>query len=186
MNNINNLESKFYEALIQLKPSKRIKGEIGVFAIRNIKVGTIVGDIKFLNENIFYSREQYQTLDKTTQEIINKFCIQTEEGFYGPPNINYLSIPWYINHSCSGNVGFDDIGNFITIKYIRKGEELCYDYSFTGSKPINMSRCNCGSKNCRKVITGEEWKDLNYRKKNFKYFMPELKNLISSLNKNNN
>jgi hypothetical protein len=166
------------QAIIQLKPSTRIQGEIGVFAIRNLKMSTIVGDTKWLNEDCLYTWEQYRKLDRKTREVIARFCIHTEQGFHGPSNLNYFSIPWYINHSCEGNIGFDDAGNFVTIKYVRAGEELCYDYSFTGTRPINMSKCLCGLEKCRKKITGEEWRDPDYRKKNFRHFTPELKNLI--------
>jgi uncharacterized protein len=169
---------KFNKALIRIKPSGIVKGQVGVFAVRNLTKGTIIGDVRFLNEDLFFTWDEYKKIDHKSKALIKDFCITTQEGIYGPRDINYISIPWHINHCCDGNVGFDAKGNFITIKNMKEGQELCFDYGLCYSDPNYTLICNCGAKNCRKKITGNDWKNTAYRKKNYKYMTPELKELI--------
>lgn len=168
----------FKKALVRLRPSKIIPGEVGIFAVRNLSKGTIIGDATLLNEELFFTRDDYEKIDKESKNVIRDFCIPTPNGFFAPKNINYLSIPWYINHSCGGNVGYDKKGNFVTIKNVKKGDELCYDYGLAVSYPGYRLDCECGSKNCRKVITGDDWKNVEYRKKNYRHMTPELREII--------
>jgi len=84
------------------------------------------------------------------------------------------------NHSCDPNLGLIDQITLIAIKDIEKGEELVTDYAFYES--VNPSyeknlvnKCNCGSKNCRKVITINDWKIKSIQRKYGRYFSPYLK-----------
>ncbi len=129
-----------------------------------------------LGENL-YSWDEYAELDKPTKRMIDKYCASSEEGFWGPDDINYLSMPWHMNHSCSGNVGFDAESNFITIRSVRAGEELFCDYGLMITNPHFKLKCKCGSENCRKIITGNDWKDPAYRKKYEHVMAPELRDL---------
>jgi len=168
---------KFNVATIKIAPSMRFGG-IGVFAVRNLKKGTLFGETKYMGEDFFLSHEDFKKIDKESKKIIHDFCANSEAGFYVPRDINYISIPWHMNHCCNGNVGFDSEGSFITIKSVKKGEELCYDYGFGMSNPRYKLICKCGDSNCRNVITGNDWKDSEYVKKNYKYMSPEIKYLI--------
>lgn len=167
----------FKKALIRLKPSNVLDG-IGVFAVRDLKKGTVIGEARLLGDDLFYKWDDFKKIDGESQKMMNRFCIGAVDGFYAPNDINYISIPWYINHSCNGNVGFDSDGSFITIKAVKKDQELFYDYGLAISDPNYKLTCKCGAVNCRKLITGNEWKDLEYRTKNMKYMLPELKEYI--------
>lgn len=57
----------------------------------------------------------------------------------------------------------------VLIKNVRKGEELTHDYGFSITDPEYKLRCRCGSKKCRKFITGNDWKDSDFFRKNKKY-----------------
>ncbi|MCA9478388.1 MAG: SET domain-containing protein-lysine N-methyltransferase [Nanoarchaeota archaeon] len=65
----------------------------------------------------------------------------------------------YINHSCEPNceaINYDDEEIWIeSIKDIKKGEELNYDYGF--DEPDERFPCFCGSKNCRGWIVSSEY-----------------------------
>ena len=65
-------------------------------------------------------------------------------------------IKLYNNHSCEPNCGMRGDITFISIKDIEKDEELTIDYAFVDNEPYRF-KCNCGSSNCRKVITGFDW-----------------------------
>ena len=153
----------FKKALIRIRPSQKFGG-IGVFAVRNLKKGTTIAEADLLGEGKYYSWDSFKKLDKESQEIINDFCAQTDDGFFAPFDINYISIPWHMNHCCDGNVGCDAHGNFIAIRDIQKNSELCYDYSLVTCNPRYKLVCRCGSKKCRGTITGDDWKDPEYRK----------------------
>jgi hypothetical protein len=168
---------KFKQALIKIAPSEQFGG-IGVFAVRNLAIGTKIGEVDYMDEGFFLAYADFKKIDKESQKIITDFCANSKEGFFIPKDINYMSIPWHMNHCCDGNVGFDAGGNFVTIKKVKKGDELCYDYGFGMSNPKYKLVCRCKSSDCRKIITGNDWKNPEYVKKNYKYMSPEIKYLI--------
>ncbi len=108
------------------------------------------------------------------------FCIGTPEGFIPPENLDFnrLSIEWYLNHSCEGNCGFNDNGDFVAIREIESGEELTYDYGLAESNPNFRMMCACGSKSCRKLITGNDWKDEEFQAKNQDHMLPRLRRFV--------
>lgn len=173
----------FKKALIRIRPSDRFGG-IGVFAVRDLKKGTTIAKADLLAEEKYYSWDNFDKIDKESQEMIIDFCAQTEDGFYAPLDINYISIPWHMNHCCNGNVGCDKHGNFVAVKNIKQNSELCYDYSLVTCNPRFKLICKCGSKKCRGVVTGNDWKDTKYRKKNLSYMSPEVKEYIKTKLKN--
>lgn len=76
----------------------------------------------------------------------------------------------YFNHSCNPNLRLNVVGKraiFYSVKEIRAGTELVWDYSTTSTdtKDEWSMNCNCGSFNCRKIITG--WESLPEDVKNF-------------------
>lgn len=170
---------KFPKALIEVRPSRILRGQqISIFAVRFLKKGTIIGDVKFFDEEEFLlTWEEYKKIDKETQEIIYNYCLGTPDGFCVPKNLNYISIPWNFNHSCSGKVGFDKKNNFIMREDAEKGEELFYDYGLAEANPDFKMKCLCRSKNCRKFITGNDWKNAEFRKRNLKYMISELRKM---------
>ena len=159
--------------LVEVKPSKIISGEIGLFAARDIRAGTIIGSHEYIKED-FYPWSIFETLDEKTQEKVMNYCVGTEEGFYAPEDFNYLPSIWQMNHSCDGNVAFDKDDNFITIRDVIAGDELCWDYGLTETNPRFKMECHCGSSRCRKTITGNDWKFLRLQPDKAKYMSKEL------------
>src|SRR3989338_9298664 len=102
---------KVTPVLIEVRPSKMLPGEIGLFAARSIKKDTIIAEAKKFVE-IFHPWKDFQKLDKYTQKKVNQFCIQTKEGFYTPLDFNWLPATWNMNHCCNYNVGFDKDENY--------------------------------------------------------------------------
>ncbi len=166
----------FKDVRLELHPSK-VDG-VGVFAARQIKKGEWVAEgLQAEDYSSLVLWERSYNLDKTLQEKICDFCIGTPEGFYPPDDydFNKLSIEWFMNHSCDGNVGFDEKGNFVAIKEIETGDEVTYDYALAESNPRFIMKCKCGNKNCRSIVTGDDWKDENFRKRNLKHTLPSLR-----------
>jgi uncharacterized protein len=166
----------FRDIVIELCTSE-IHG-VGVFAVQKIKAGSFVaegiseGDYKDL---VLW--DEVKDVSLVVEKKIRDFCIGTPEGFIPPEDydFNKLTVEWYFNHSCNGNVGFNENGDFVTIRNIKVGEELTYDYGLAESNPEFSMQCNCGSTNCRHLITGNDWKNPKFRETNLNHMLPKLR-----------
>ncbi|MBY0358688.1 MAG: SET domain-containing protein-lysine N-methyltransferase [Candidatus Obscuribacterales bacterium] len=74
----------------------------------------------------------------------------------------------YLNHSCEPNLFIQGQIAYVSLRVIRAGEELTMDYGISCNDPELQLECNCGSSQCRKFITGVDWKrpELQERYKN--------------------
>lgn len=150
--------------VLRIQPSPRYGG-VGVFALRDIKKGTILCDVAKIDEEVFVSWEEFAKIDPITRAFIIDFCAEDRDGFYSPVDLNSLTIPGHMNHHCEANVGCDSNDNFVAIRDIRQGEETCLDYAFVISNPAYTMKCACGSEKCRGIVTGNDWKDPDFQKK---------------------
>jgi len=169
------------EVVIELKPSGIDRGGVGVFAARDIDRGEKVAE--GIAEGEFQSLVRWDFVNNCGPELARKirsFCIGTPEGFIPPPgfDFNKLSIDWFLNHSCEGNCGFDEDGDFVAIRQIKRGEELSYDYGLVESNPDFSMRCTCGGESCRRIVTGNDWKDKAFQARHRDHMHPHLRHLI--------
>ena len=166
----------FRKVLIELVPS-RIDG-VGVRAVVELSPDQRIAD--GIEESDFHKLISWVHLGKYAEAVrakIDAFCIGTSDGFIPPEalDFNKLSVEWYLNHACDGNVGFNDKGDFVARREIAKGEELTYDYALAESNPRFRMNCKCGAPNCRKVVTGNDWRDPAFRQENLEYMLPRLR-----------
>lgn len=86
----------------------------------------------------------------------------------------------FLNHSCDPNVGMDDCLTVIAIVDIAPKTELTYDYAFCEADENwkLKSKCNCGSNNCRRVITGKDWRLYSTKSKWYPFFSPFIQRRI--------
>jgi len=82
------------------------------------------------------------------------------------------------NHSCDPNCGFLDGIKLVAIRDINPNEELVIEYVTTESS-FESFDCNCGSDNCRKVITATDWENPKLQERLGEYFAPYLKKRFS-------
>jgi len=157
--------SKFPPAIIGIKPSKMLSGEVGLFALRDLRATTIIWKAFSCGEK-FFDQSVYDELDKLTKQVVTAHCSMVYDGFYAVPDVNYLPIQSFCNYSCEPNLGFDEDGNTVLIKDVREGDELTIDASFFCTHPDWKLDCRCGSKNCRGIVTGNDWKDPEFVRKN--------------------
>jgi len=102
---------------------------VGVFAIQDIPKGTNVfqGDI---GEMRWINKSQLKNLDDAHQKLYDDFCVSKGQKLGCPQNFNSLTIGWYLNESKNDpNVQCNNNYDFITIRNIKRGEELFTDYS---------------------------------------------------------
>jgi len=161
--------------IMEVRESKLLPHQIGLFSARFLEKNTVIAEASKLGER-FVPWSSFERIDEITRNKIGHYCLDTEEGFYIPIDFNYLSVPWNMNHSCSYNVGFDEVGNFVATQDIEQDRELFWDYGMGRSYSGFKMNCKCGSDNCRKLITGNDWKNMEFVEKNKQYFLRELLN----------
>lgn len=112
----------------------------GIFTKKNIKKGEIVFIIK----------------GKLVKfEVHNK-----KESSKGPNWVGISKNTWInpfepaknLNHSCNPSCGIKGKVQIIALRNLKAGEEITIDYSTTEMDTLWQMKCNCGSKNCRKII----------------------------------
>lgn len=120
----------------------------GVFALRDFKKGekvwNLTGKIVSLSECLKRIKKGIENNDDPLQ-IGRKIYI----------DLNFISHAF--NHSCNPNCGLRKRSEIFTLKNIKKGDEITYDYSTTVGPNIPKSdwagmKCTCGKRNCRKFI----------------------------------
>lgn len=55
------------------------------------------------------------------------------------------------NHSCNPNAGIRGLYEFVAMRDIAAGEEICWDYAMSENYEWRMD-CLCGTPQCRKVV----------------------------------
>lgn len=146
------VKTNYPKLIVELRPSKMLPGEVGLFSVRHIPRYTVIADSSVFEEESFISWQAWRRIDKTTRKKLYEFCPGTETGIVAPPDLNSLRITWYINHSCEPNAAFTEQGNLVALKPIRPDSEITWDYSSWEQNPNYRLICKCGSPSCRNVI----------------------------------
>jgi SET domain-containing protein len=146
----------------------------GLFAIEPISKGEVVC-VK--GGHIFNKQMLRQVQDRLGPAEIQV----AEDLFIGPLNEDEREGSMiFSNHSCNPNLGVNGQIVFVAMRNIQAGEELTHDWAMTDDDDYEMS-CNCGSKNCRKIVTGKDWqrKDLQQKYRGFvsSYLVEKIKEL---------
>ena len=139
----------------------------GIIAVKPISKGEIIvvlGGIIVPKSDILKYRKTMGHIG--TQIHDNFFIVPTTRE-----ELNETGSP---NHSCNPNIGFDGPIFYVAMRDINIGEELLLDHAFMESF-FEPFKCNCSSKNCRNIITPDDWKIPELQKKYGEYFSPYLK-----------
>ena len=145
----------------------------GVFATKNIPKNTNI--IEYIGEKVTKSegdRRSSQRIKKYINSPFNGsvYIFELNKKYDIDGFVSYNKAK-YINHSCNPNCEVDIIKDQIwisSIKNIKKGTELSYDYGYSFDlDDFRDHVCKCGSKNCIGfIISSDEWKKyLKYIKK---------------------
>jgi hypothetical protein len=91
---------------------------------------------------------------------------------------------FYINHSCNASVWFHATENkFLARRDIKEGEEITYDYGTTECNPKWGMDCLCGLPCCRGRITGDDWKNAEFRERFKGHFFGGVQKKIAEFEK---
>jgi uncharacterized protein len=85
-----------------------------------------------------------------------------------------------LNHSCRPNVGVRGQITFVAMRDIPAGSELTIDYAMIDGDPAERMPCACGAPECRKLITGDDWRRPELRRRYAGYFSRYLQDRIDA------
>ena len=85
----------------------------------------------------------------------------------------------FSNHSCDPNIGVQGQIIFVAMRDIQAGEELTHDWATTDDDEYTLN-CNCSAFNCRKVLTGQDWRKKELQEKYRGYFSWYLQKKIDA------
>jgi len=132
------------------KHGSEIEGR-GLFCVAPIQESEIV----VVKGGHVFDRKTRDELAKT----LGPAEIQIDEDlFIGPKTLEEREPSMMcVNHSCDPNLQIVGQITFRAVRDIGPGEELTFDYA-TGDDDDWEMTCTCGSKNCRGLVTGKDWK----------------------------
>ena len=116
-----------------------------------------------------------------SSSVINSYLPISDDLVIGTQNQEEENqIKLYNNHSCTPNCAVRGDIVFVATQKIAQGEELFIDYAFVDNEPY-IFKCNCGSANCRRIVTGFDWqlKELQRRYKK-EYFSSYIQSKLST------
>jgi SET domain-containing protein len=143
----------------------------GLFARRRIRRGEIVA-IK--GGHVYDAR----TLARVKGRIAASY-IQIADGFFlgARTAAEVRRNKMFINHSCAPNLGIRGQIVFVALRDIRAGEELTYDWAMEENNH-DPTRCRCGARRCRGVLTGRDWRIPRLQRRYRGYFSSYLDDKI--------
>jgi len=149
------------------------KGGLGVFACQPVKAGELLA---------VWSGElcDWDELHRLPLER-RQHSLQVEENLYLVTTILNEAAD-YVNHSCNPNAGLDGQIVIRAMRNIAVGEEVCYDYAMSDGSPYDEFACACGTPNCRRQITGNDWRCADLQRKYASWFSSYLQRRIDQLN----
>lgn len=157
----------------KVKSGKSGVAGLGLFAAEKIKKDEVVLDFSIGEQKIISSKEADELykngFDYMIQIADDRFLVTVQ----GPDQIER----GYLNHSCNPNCGIQDTLKFVAMRDIAAGEELTIDYAIMESSDYSFE-CKCGNENCRKIITGNDWKIKELQEKYDGYFSDYLQQRI--------
>ena len=129
----------------------------GLYASRNIRSGVKV--IEYLGK-LITKKETQQNSKFDNSKDIYLFNINEKYDLDGDFIWNAARL---INHSCNPNCEVESEGLKLwisSLREIKKGEELTYDYGFGYDADYKQFPCKCGSINCAGYIVrqGSRWR----------------------------
>jgi hypothetical protein len=123
-----------------------------------------------------------KTLRETITPRLGPVEIQIDDDLFIAPVTEEQreSSMLYSNHSCDANLGVRGEIIFVTMRSIRAGEELTYDWAMTDDDNYCLE-CNCGAPNCRKTMTGKDWQRPDLQQRYAGYFSAYLARKIAAV-----
>jgi uncharacterized protein len=143
----------------------------GLFARRRIRKGEIVA-IK--GGHVYDAR----TLAKVKGRVAVSYIQIADRFFIGALTAAEVARnKIFINHSCAPNLGIRGQITYVALRDIGAGEELTYDWAMEENRR-DPTRCRCGARGCRGVLSGRDWTIPRLQRRYRGYFSSYLEDKI--------
>ncbi len=167
------MKHKFYWLNPKVEPKNTGNKGTGLIAtkkiLKNEKIIVIGGYVMTVDEESKLPGKCSDNGVQISEELVLSISKSSEYGGFN-----------FLNHSCKPNAGFNGQIFIVAMRDIAKGEEVTIDYAMVLYKakigPRYKLSCLCGEPSCRKIITDEDWKNDELKKKYkgyFQYFIQE-------------
>lgn len=150
---------------------------MGVFAGEDVKRGEVIQVIK--------GEARFLTVTNKEESLSYPNWIGVGKNKWIDPDYPNQ----YLNHSCNPNasvkgrivIGKDKVAkgkyDIVAIRPIKEGEEVSIDYSVIEGDDLWEMKCECGEKNCRKIIRSIRFMP----KKQFEKYLPYVPTYFKNL-----
>ena len=146
----------------------------GLFAVESIAVGEVV----CVKGGYVFDRDTLRSMPGWFRAAEIQLA---EDLFIGPLDESEREGSMiFSNHSCEPNIGVRGQIVFVAMRDIEAGEELTHDWATTDDDDYELE-CRCGSANCRRVVTGQDWRREDLQEKYNGYFSWYLTEKIKRL-----
>ncbi|WP_083971000.1 SET domain-containing protein [Actinoplanes awajinensis] len=78
------------------------------------------------------------------------------------------------NHSCDPNLWWATPYTLVARRDVAAGEELTNDYATSTDEPSFVMPCRCGTRLCRREVTGADWTRLELQERYGDHWVPAL------------
>ncbi|HZB95539.1 MAG TPA: SET domain-containing protein-lysine N-methyltransferase [Herpetosiphonaceae bacterium] len=148
---------------------------IGITTSTLIRAGSVVWQMD--NNDTIYSLQEIMTWTTDAREEFLKYAFQCGEQSFALCH----DIDKYTNHSCEPNLWWSSDGTLTLVARndIQPGEELTYDYVTSDILLDYRMECNCGSADCRGVITNKDYLDAAWQQKYGVHLPPHVLKAIA-------
>jgi hypothetical protein len=85
----------------------------------------------------------------------------------------------HLNHSCDPSLAWSGSG-LSTLRDVGEGEELTVDYATLSADPDLLVRCHCETYRCRQLVTGDDWRILELRRRYAGHLAPAVQRLADT------
>ena len=148
--------------------ARKTKYGHGVFA----KEPVYKGELLTMWGGVVYSGKEY---DKLPYEFRSRGIQIEDDLFLSPREIEQAD---YFNHSCNPNAGLSGQIALLAMRDIKANEQICFDYAMSDTSPYDEFDCECGGRDCRKRVTGNDWQLEELWDRYAGYFSPYIQRKI--------
>lgn len=124
----------------------------GIYANREIKAKELIFKGEEMAQRIATRRHVEETWSREEKEIFRHYAYPLSKEVFLLWDENPAE--WAPqNHSCDPNTAYDGL-NVVSIRDIKKGEELTLDYTSFLDEHMEAFDCRCGSPKCKGIVAG--------------------------------
>lgn len=154
---------------VEVRPSP-IAG-LGLFATAPIAAGTVVSRLGGRLVSTAALRELFTAAARDPgRPYIDTITVGADLHLVLPPR----RPNGYGNHSCDPNLWWVSEYELAARRDIAAGEELTNDYATSSGEPDFVLACSCGCRQCRRFITGSDWRRPELQERYKGHWVPAL------------